>query len=73
VTDCAYNDAPSFSLVLSNRETGAITIAHAPNLSLWIVIVAGALIWVWHLRARRNDDRRHRIELMDRMLRTPSA
>jgi L-asparaginase/Glu-tRNA(Gln) amidotransferase subunit D len=31
-----------------NRETGAITIAQAPNLSLWIVIVAGALIWAWH-------------------------
>lgn len=31
-----------------NRETGAITIAQAPNLSLWIVIVAGALIWIGH-------------------------
>jgi hypothetical protein len=31
-----------------NRETGAITIAQAPNLSLWIVIVASALIWAWH-------------------------
>jgi hypothetical protein len=31
-----------------NRETGTITIAQPPNLSLWIVIVAGALIWAWH-------------------------
>jgi hypothetical protein len=31
-----------------NRETGAITIAQAPNLALWIVIVGSALIWVWH-------------------------
>jgi hypothetical protein len=30
-----------------NRETGAITIAQAPNLVLWIVIVAGALRWFW--------------------------
>ncbi len=33
---------------LENRETGGITIAQAPNLSLWIVIVAGALIWAFH-------------------------
>jgi len=31
-----------------NRETGAITIAQAPNLALWIVIVASVLLWVWH-------------------------
>jgi hypothetical protein len=31
-----------------NRETGAITIAQAPNLALWIVIVGSVLIWVWH-------------------------
>jgi hypothetical protein len=31
-----------------NRETGAITIAQAPNLSLWVAILAGALIWVGH-------------------------
>jgi hypothetical protein len=31
-----------------NRETGAITIAQAPNLTLWAVIAAGALIWVGH-------------------------
>jgi hypothetical protein len=30
-----------------NRETGAITIAQAPNLALWIVIVASVLTWVW--------------------------
>jgi hypothetical protein len=30
-----------------NRETGAVTIAQAPNLVLWIVIVASALLWVW--------------------------
>jgi hypothetical protein len=31
-----------------NRQTGAITIAQAPNLALWIVIVGGVLIWAWH-------------------------
>lgn len=30
-----------------NRETGAITIAQAPNLVLWIVIVASILLWIW--------------------------
>jgi hypothetical protein len=30
-----------------NRETGAVTIAQAPNIVLWVVIVAGALLWVW--------------------------
>lgn len=30
-----------------NRETGEITIAQAPNASLWIVILAGVLTWVW--------------------------
>ena len=30
-----------------NREPGEITIAQAPNLALWIVIVAGILLWLW--------------------------
>lgn len=30
-----------------NRTTGDITIAQAPNLVLWVVIVAGVLRWVW--------------------------
>jgi hypothetical protein len=37
-----------FRWFFQNRETGAITIAQAANLSLWIVIVAGVLIWAWH-------------------------
>jgi hypothetical protein len=37
-----------FRWFFEDRETGAITIAQAPNLSLWIVIVAGTLIWAWH-------------------------
>ena len=37
-----------FRWFFESRETGAITIAQAPNFFLWIVIVAGALIWVWH-------------------------
>jgi hypothetical protein len=37
-----------FLWFFQNPETGAITIAQAPNLSLWIVIVVGALIWLWH-------------------------
>ena len=34
-----------FRWFFENRETGVITIAQAPNLSLWIVIVASVLIW----------------------------
>jgi len=30
-----------------NRQTGAITVAQAPNLPLWIAIVAGILRWLW--------------------------
>lgn len=30
-----------------NRETGAISIVQAPNLVLWIVIVAVVLRWIW--------------------------
>jgi hypothetical protein len=30
-----------------NRDTGAITVAQAPNLVLWIVIVAAILRWLW--------------------------
>jgi hypothetical protein len=37
-----------FRWFVQSRETGATTIAQAPNLSLWIVIVAGGLIWVGH-------------------------
>jgi hypothetical protein len=54
-----YNDRPFMQRCSSmmrrflqwffrNRETGAITIAQAPNLVLWIVIVGSALLWVWH-------------------------
>ncbi len=31
-----------------NRNTGAITIAQAPNLALWVVIAGSILIWIWH-------------------------
>jgi hypothetical protein len=30
-----------------NRETGGLTIAQAPNSILWIVIVAGTLLFIW--------------------------
>ncbi len=30
-----------------NRNTGTNTIAQAPNLALWIVIVSSVLIWAW--------------------------
>ena len=32
--------------IFRNRETGAITIAQAPNWVLWVVIVAAILFWV---------------------------
>jgi hypothetical protein len=41
-----------FRWFFQNRESGAITIAQAPNRSLWIVIIAGALIWVGHPSGR---------------------
>lgn len=30
-----------------NRQTGAITIVQAPNIVLWIVIVAMVVKWTW--------------------------
>ena len=30
-----------------NRETGEVTIVQSPNLILWVVIAAGALLWIW--------------------------
>ena len=35
-----------------SRQTGAITIAQAPNLILWIVIAGAALQWTWHPAGR---------------------
>jgi hypothetical protein len=35
-----------FFWVFGNRKTGAITIAQAPNLILWIVILAAIIRWV---------------------------
>jgi hypothetical protein len=40
--------SPVLQWFFRNRTTGDITIAQAPNLVLWIVIVAGVLRWVWH-------------------------
>jgi FtsH-binding integral membrane protein len=36
-----------------NRETGAVTIAQAPNLILWIVILASILLWLSPLSGRQ--------------------
>lgn len=36
-----------FQWFFRDRKTGEITIAQAPNLVLWIVIVTGSLLWVW--------------------------
>ncbi len=36
-----------FQWFFRNRETGAVTIAQWPNLIIWIVIVAGVLLWIW--------------------------
>lgn len=30
-----------------NRTTGQITVVQAPNLTLWVVIVANVLLWIW--------------------------
>jgi hypothetical protein len=30
-----------------NRQTGAITVAQAPNVVLWIAIVAAGAKWIW--------------------------
>ncbi|MDA9548855.1 MULTISPECIES: hypothetical protein [unclassified Bradyrhizobium] len=37
-----------------SREIGAITIAQWPNLILWIVIVAGLLLWIWPSAGRAS-------------------
>ena len=37
-----------------SRETGAITVAQWPNLILWIVIVAGLLLWIWPSAGRAS-------------------
>ena len=37
-----------------NRETGAITVAQWPNVTLWLVIVAGALLWIWPSAGRAS-------------------
>jgi uncharacterized membrane protein YhhN len=37
-----------------NRETGAITVAQWPNVTLWVVIVAGALLWIWPSAGRAS-------------------
>ncbi|MEY9359322.1 putative membrane protein YhhN [Bradyrhizobium yuanmingense] len=37
-----------------SRETGAITIAQWPNLVLWAVIFAGALLWIWPSAGRAS-------------------
>jgi len=39
---------PFLEWLFRNRQTGAITIAQAPNLVLWIVIAGSVLIWAWH-------------------------
>jgi hypothetical protein len=33
--------------VFRDRQTGAITVAQAPNLVLWIVIIAAVARWIW--------------------------
>ena len=43
-----------FRWFFRNRETGAITIAQWPNLILWIVIVAAALLWLWPAAGQTN-------------------
>jgi hypothetical protein len=35
-----------------NRQTGEVTIAQAPNLTLWIVILTESLLWLWPDRSR---------------------
>ena len=36
----------------TETRPGAITVAQAPNLALWVVILASVLIWVWHPTGR---------------------
>jgi hypothetical protein len=38
-----------------NRQTGAITIAQAPNTALWIFLVGTVLLWAWHPAGRIGD------------------
>jgi hypothetical protein len=34
-----------FNWLFRNRDTGAVTIAQAPNFVLWVVIAAAGLLW----------------------------
>jgi hypothetical protein len=38
-----------------SRQTGKITVAQAPNLILWIAIVAGLLLWIWPAGGNLSD------------------
>ena len=40
--------------IFQSRETGAITIAQAPNLLLWLVIAASILQWSLHPEGRQR-------------------
>ena len=42
----------AFRWFFTNRKTGAITVAQAPNLALWIAIGTGALGWATHPTGR---------------------
>jgi hypothetical protein len=37
--------------LFGNRKAGAITVAQWPNVALWVVIVEGALRWIWRAAA----------------------
>ncbi|AWM06271.1 hypothetical protein [Bradyrhizobium symbiodeficiens] len=43
-----------FQWFFRNRETGVIIIAQWPNLILWIVIVAAALLWLFPFAGQTN-------------------
>ncbi len=43
-----------FQWFFRNRETGVITIAQWPNLILWIVIFAAALLWLFPFAGQAN-------------------
>jgi hypothetical protein len=45
--DRALSGRQFFHWFFRNRETGEITIAQAPNLVLWVAIVASVLLWIW--------------------------
>ena len=48
MVDSKRSEHSAFSRFFRNAETGEVVVAQAPNLPLWVFIVATALRIIWH-------------------------